>query len=220
MRLSDRVAVHRALADPHRLQIVDLLRCSDLTPTELRSATGLASNLLAFHLDTLETTGVVTRHSSRGDARRRYVSLRADTIDEALARDVATVDAGPVLFVCTHNAARSQLAAALWRRHGRSGQSAGRNPATRVHPLAVRIGERHGLDLSRAQPRGYDAVDVRPALVVSVCDLAREAEPPFDAPLAHWSIPDPTEVGTLAAFEGAFEQLQHRIERLLGQVAA
>jgi DNA-binding transcriptional ArsR family regulator len=52
--LTRRAARHRALGDPHRLAIVDALRLSDRTPTELAEVTGLGSNLVAFHLRKLE----------------------------------------------------------------------------------------------------------------------------------------------------------------------
>lgn len=111
-----RAAIHRALADEHRLTIVDLLWRSDATPAELQAATGLPSNLLAFHLGALETAGLVARHASLGDGRRRYVTLQPAAIPHVGAVEPLMVAC--VLFVCTHNAARSQLAAALWRHRG------------------------------------------------------------------------------------------------------
>jgi protein-tyrosine-phosphatase len=120
-----------------------------------------------------------------------------------------------VLFVCTHNSARSQFAAALWRdRTGRASDSAGSEPAARIDPLAVRAGPEFGIDLSGARPKGYDAVAQRPDLVVSVCDRAHEAGPPFEARLLHWSVPDPVLVGTPEAFRSAFSTLAHRVVRL------
>ncbi|MFP4312373.1 MAG: helix-turn-helix domain-containing protein, partial [Nitriliruptoraceae bacterium] len=189
-RLEERAAVHRALGDPHRLAIVDALRLSDRTPSELARLTGLGSNLVAFHLTVLEETDLVARTPSQGDARRRYVRLQPRALATLLPS--AAVPAGDVLFVCTHNAARSQLAAALWQRvTGRPARSAGSEPRDRVHPLAVAEAARHGIDLSAASPRGYDGVAGAPDLVVSVCDRAREAGVPFDAPTLHWSVPDP-----------------------------
>lgn len=206
---------HHALADVHRLAIVDELRLSDRTPSELLAVTGLPSNLLAFHLDVLEKAGLVSRHGSHGDRRRRYVTLH----EEALARIEpagARIEIGdaPVLFVCTANSARSQLAAALWRdRTGREGLSAGAAPAPAVHHLAVEVAARHGLDLSAARPRGYDQIDVPPALVVSVCDRAREGGVPFDVPTLHWSVPDPAG-GGIDDFEAVATGIRRRIDRL------
>lgn len=217
--LPRRAAMHHALGDVHRLAMVDVLWVSDRTPSELREVTGLASNLLAFHLDVLEQAGLITRHRSQGDGRRRYVSLNAASVGGAVASPVLGVS-GPVLFVCSHNAARSQLAAALWTAAtGQASLSAGLEPADIVHPLAVRVAKAHGLDLTAASPRSYEEVEVEPGLVVSVCDRARESGVPFDAPLWHWSVPDPVE-GRRADFEQAFVTLHKRIGRLAGTVAA
>ena len=84
---------------------------SDRTPSVLAARHGLAGNLLAHHLDVLERVGLIDRHVSAGDRRRRYVRLRHDAL-----RDVASIGrprTGRALFICTHNSARSQLAAAV-----------------------------------------------------------------------------------------------------------
>ncbi|MFP5309949.1 MAG: ArsR family transcriptional regulator [Actinomycetes bacterium] len=219
--LARRVAVHHALADPHRLRVVDALALSDRTPGELVDELGIASSLLAFHLDVLEDAGVVARHRSRGDGRRRYVTLAAGALAAVPDAGPTPVTAERVLFACTHNAARSQLAAALWTsRTGRPAWSAGSDPAPAVHPLAVAAGRRRGLDLAPATPRGWEDVDVAPDLVVSVCDLAREGAPPFGAPLLHWSLPDPAADGTPDAFDAVAEELARRVGRLARAVAA
>ncbi len=212
--LAARAAVHHALADVHRLRIVDALQLSDRTPSALAAQLGLASNLLAFHLDVLEAAGLIDRARSEGDARRRYVRLRP----EALTTITAVPDDGQgrlraddVLFVCTANSARSQLAAALWERStGLPARSAGADPAATVHPLARDVAGAHGLDLTDRRPRGYDAVTVAPDLVVSVCDRANEAGLPFDVPRLHWSIPDPVGHGR-GAIEAAYEELSIRV---------
>lgn len=217
--LERRAAVHHALGDVHRLAMVDALWVSDRTPSELREVTGLASNLLAFHLGVLERAGLVERHRSQGDARRRYVTLRTEPFGE-LASHPFRPAPGPVLFVCSHNAARSQLAAALWTATtGQQSLSAGTEPADTVHPLAVRVARAHGLDLSGARPRSYGDLVAEPSLVVSVCDRARETDLPFDAPLLHWSVPDPVG-GRRDDFERAFAMIEQRVERLAGTVAA
>lgn len=209
------------MGDVHRLAVVDALSLSDRTPGELQELVGLPSNLLAFHLDVLEDAGLVSRHVSEGDRRRRYVTFDDDALDGVHlgARSVATGD-GPVLFVCSRNSARSQLAAALWTvRTGRDALSAGRDPAARVHRHAVEVARRHGLDLTGAAPRGYDEVEVAPGLVVSVCDRAREAGLPFDVPLLHWSVSNPSD-GRVGEFERAYAQLSRRVDRLAEAVAA
>jgi protein-tyrosine-phosphatase len=210
--LEARAAVHRALGDPHRLAIVDALRLSDHTPGELATLTGIGSNLVAFHLAVLEDADLVARTPSQGDARRRYVRLQSRALATLLP--ATGTPAEDVLFVCTHNAARSQLAAALWERvTGRPARSAGSEPRDRVHPLAIAEAARHGIDLSAAAPRGYDDVTHAPDLVVSVCDRAHEAGLPFGVPALHWSVPDPIDGGP-EDFAAAYAELAARIEVL------
>jgi ArsR family transcriptional regulator, arsenate/arsenite/antimonite-responsive transcriptional repressor / arsenate reductase (thioredoxin) len=220
----ERAAVHRALGEPHRLAIADALQLSDRTPGELAEATGLGMNLLAFHLAALEEAGVIARRRSAGDGRRRYVALRHAALDHAGVRLPARTEiaAERVLFVCTHNAARSQLAAALWQgRTGRVAQSAGSAPARAVHPLAVAIAGSRGVDLSTCVPRGLDTVEAEPDLLVTVCDRALEAGMPFaGAPRLHWSIADPIAEATPAAFARTYDELADRIEHLAERIAA
>jgi ArsR family transcriptional regulator, arsenate/arsenite/antimonite-responsive transcriptional repressor / arsenate reductase (thioredoxin) len=208
-----RAEIHHALGEPHRLRIVDALRCSDHTPSELAALTGIASNLVAFHLNVLDDAGLIARTPSEGDARRRYVRLDADLATLLAPRASFTAD--DVLFVCTHNSARSQLAAALWQRAtGRSARSAGHDPAPEVHGLAREVAADRGLDLSVARPRGFaDVADREPDLIVSVCDRVREAGWPLTTPALHWSVPDP--VGhDRDAFEAAYELLADRVAAL------
>lgn len=207
-----RATVHRALADEHRLAMIDLLWQGDRTPAALQDATGLRSNLLAFHLNTLEDAGLVSRHPSQGDGRRRYVTLQPAAIPHV--GPVAPLVVDCVLFVCTHNAARSQMAAVLWQhRSGRDAVSAGTQPADRVHPTAVTVAADHGLDLSDAHPTNISEIDVHPDLVVSVCDRAYETGMTIDAPRRHWSIPDPVG-GDRATFDRTFDRIADRIDRL------
>ncbi len=208
-----RAQIHHALGEVHRLTIVDALRLSDRSPTELADLTELGSNLVAFHLDVLEEAGVIARHASEGDARRRYVTLRADVL--AALHGLPAIRADDVVFVCTRNSARSQLAAALWqRRTGCVARSAGHDPAPEVHHLARAVARGHGLDLDAVQPQGFAALgDGVPDLVVSVCDRSREAGIPILAPTLHWSVPDPV-TRDLPAFHDAYRQLDERIAAL------
>jgi ArsR family transcriptional regulator, arsenate/arsenite/antimonite-responsive transcriptional repressor / arsenate reductase (thioredoxin) len=218
MDLEQRARLHAALGDPRRLQIVDALRVSDRCFTELAVLTTLPGNAFAHHLDVLERSGLIERHESEGDRRRRYVRLRPETLAEL--EPVPSIAAANVLFVCSHNSARSQFAAALWRlRTGTVADSAGTEPAPRVHPMAVRTASSYGVDLSSAIPKGYDAIRVLPDLVVSVCDRAFEAGVPFATPSLHWSVPDPVASGTPAAFSSAFADVARRID-LLAAVSA
>lgn len=216
--LDRRAEVHRALSDAHRLAIIDRLWQGDCTPMELQTAVGVRSNLLAFHLNALEHAGLISRHPSEGDRRRRYVTLEPAATPHV--QPVASLAAECVLFVCTHNAARSQLAAALWeQRTERAAVSAGTRPAGWVHPHAVAVAADHGLDLADARPGHISDVDAHPDLVVSVCDRARETGPHVDAPHRHWSIPDP--VGhDRRMFEQTYDRIAERIERLAAQTHA
>lgn len=216
----ERAAWHDALGDVNRLAIVDLLELSDATPGELVEATGLASNLLAFHLGVLEGVGLVARRRSQGDGRRRYVTLGPTATPRAFDPHPSRQPllAARVVFVCTHNSARSQLASAMWTaRTGRTSWSAGSDPAERVDPAAVAIAAAHGLDMTRARPSGYRQVAVDPDLVVSVCDRVREDGIPFEAPLLHWSIPEPRAAGD---FPATWDDLDPRVRRLADRLVA
>lgn len=209
MHLERRANVHAALGDPIRLAIVDELTASDRSPSELSAALGVRPALLAFHLDTLEAAGLVQRLVSSGDRRRKYVHLLAGSL-QAVATGI-TAPQAPVLFVCTRNSARSQLAAALWRReHRRPASSAGTHPAERVHPGAVAAAHRAGLDLRHARPAGLETV-VGDQHIVTVCDRAHED---LGGHAWHWSIPDPVEVGTDEAFDRTVALLRSRITAL------
>ena len=114
------------------------------------------------------------RTTSAGDGRRRYVRLVTDTI-ASLAEPAAHLFARHVLFVCTANSARSQLAAVVWNaRHEVPASSAGTHPAPAVRPGAVRAAAQAGLDLRAARTRSIEDVSERPDLVITVCDVAHE----------------------------------------------
>lgn len=146
--------------------------------------------------------------------RRRYVRLRRDVLD-VLGVGVVVPDA-PVVFVCTHNSARSQIAAAVWSAtRPTPASSAGTHPADRVHPGAVAAAARAGYDLSEAVPRSIGDVAVEGSMVVTVCDRAHEELEP-GADWLHWSIPDPVERASPDAFDTALTELETRIKTLTG----
>lgn len=212
-----RVAKHAALADPARLRIVDLLTLGDFSPTELQTELGMPSNLLSHHLRTLEGAGLATRHRSEADRRRSYIRLAAGALD-GLAPGVEH-GARRVLFVCTRNSARSQLAAALWQRASEiPSASAGTHPAERIAPGAVDVARRHGLDLANRSPRQLDQVAGDGDFVVTVCDSAHEELSGIGT--VHWSVPDPLPIDTEEAFEKAFTDISHRISGLAPRVHA
>jgi arsenate reductase len=126
-----------------------------------------------------------------------------------------------VLFVCTHNSARSQIAEALLGRFGGSDfevSSAG-TEATRVRPEAVRVLADLGVDWSNARSKRIDEfLDEHFDYVITVCDRARETCPVFPGSenTLHWGLDDPSEVeGTdeerLAAFRRTAQELSARL---------
>lgn len=213
MNLEGRAAAHAALGDARRLLIVDHLASSDLTVAELARIAGIGTNLLAHHLDILEEASIIRRNVSEGDRRRKYVSLVWDSVPASPRVRPHAVES--VAFICTHNSARSQFAAAVWEQTtGGKAQSAGSHPAVRVHPLAVKAAARLDIDLSRALPGGYETLETEPDLVVSVCDRARETGLPPAETTIHWSVPDPVRAGNLQSFHEAFAEIASRVDRL------
>ena len=215
--IAARAARFAALGDPLRLAIVDELVASDRAPIELRRLTGIESNLLAHHLDVLEANGLISRHRSSGDGRRRYVRLERASLPSLNAGRQLTLE--PALFVCTHNSARSQLAAALWMQlTGLEAVSAGTSPGDRIHPGAIASAQRVGLDLADATPRHISDIGPLPPLVITVCDRAHEELEP-EPHWLHWSIVDPVPAATRAAFDAARDELHQRISDLAGRAA-
>jgi ArsR family transcriptional regulator, arsenate/arsenite/antimonite-responsive transcriptional repressor / arsenate reductase (thioredoxin) len=210
----ERARRYAALGDATRVAIVDELTSSDRTSLELQQALDLPSNLLAYHLDVLEHAALIARCQSSGDRRRRYVCLRRDGLADLLPQP--SVTSQPAFFICTHNSARSQLAAALWRQlTSASASSAGTHPAPHVNQGAVAAGRRAGLDIGEAHPRHLTDARTLPELVVTVCDRAHE-ELDTEPGWLHWSVPDPVPIGTTAAFDATVGELRERIGALVG----
>lgn len=206
--LTRRAARHAALSDPARLRIVDALSLGDASPTELQAMLAMPSNLLAHHLNVLQTQGLVVRARSEADRRRTYLRLEPAALDGLLPG--ATGAASRIVFVCTANSARSQLAAALWRRASAiPSASAGTHLGPRVDPGAIDVAQRHGLALRRARPRALRDVLAPDDVVITVCDRAHEEL--GDLGGIHWSIPDPVRLGTQAAFDAAFDDISRRV---------
>ncbi|WP_244161998.1 ArsR/SmtB family transcription factor [Micromonospora eburnea] len=128
-----RARIHAALGDPARLAIVDALTLGDASPGEIAQTLDLPTNLVAHHVKVLTDAELVTKGRSEGDRRRTYLRLRPETLATLATPRLTGV--GRVVFVCTHNSARSQLAAALWkRRTHRAAASAGTQPAPGCTP--------------------------------------------------------------------------------------
>ena len=158
----------------------------------------------------LEAAGLVRRLPSESDGRRTYVRLVPEAL-AALGRfPTPSLPAQRVVFVCSGNSARSQLAAAVWAaRTGRPVASAGTRPAARIHPGTLRVARRHGLALLADRPASTAEVLTGDDVIITVCDSAdREVTTTH----THWSIPDPVAFSTPAAFEQALADLTTRID--------
>jgi arsenate reductase (thioredoxin) len=127
-----------------------------------------------------------------------------------------------VLFLCTHNSARSQMAEGLLRHLGGDRfevHSAG-TEATQVRPLAITAMNELGVDISTQTSKTLDPyVDQQFDHVITVCDDANETCPVFPsaAHRLHWSLPDPSKAaGTaeeqLAVYRTVRDDLRSRIE--------
>ena len=131
-----------------------------------------------------------------------------------------------MLFLCTANSARSQIAEALLARKG-AGRfivgSAGSHPGPAVNPLAVEVLAEQGIRWHDRHPQSIDDVIGETwDIVITVCDRAKEACPYFPGQpvFAHWGLPDPAAVpGTRAerirAFWETVMQVGRRIDLFL-----
>ena len=213
-----RASIFAALADPGRLAIVDRLLLGDASPTEIQLLMSMPSNLVAHHVRVLEKAGVVRRIRSEGDRRRTYLCVNTDMLE--LMVPSAARRAHRVVFVCTQNSARSQLAAAIWHRRSTvPAASAGTHPVDEIHPGALAAARRHNLPMDPRTPRHLDDVVAPDDLIIAVCDNAHE-EMPTNMPRMHWSIPDPARISLPEAFDRAFDELARRINYLAPRLEA
>jgi ArsR family transcriptional regulator, arsenate/arsenite/antimonite-responsive transcriptional repressor / arsenate reductase (thioredoxin) len=232
------------LADPVRWRLARELASGDRRVRELAKAAGQPQNLVSYHLGRLRAGGLVAARRSSFDRRDTYYRLDLDGCARALGEAVtalhpglALAPAGPppvaapgalrprVLFVCTGNSGRSPMAEGLLRRRAGTrlaAASAGIRPKP-VHPDAVAVlRDRYRIDIGGHQPRAVEAAArERFDYVISLCDRAREACPPFPGrpALLHWSLPDPAAgeggVPGYPAFERTAAELDARIGFLL-----
>ena len=149
------------------------------------------------------------------------------SIQHPEAPEGATDQANPirVIFVCTGNSARSQMAEALLRRDGGDRfevVSAGVSPRG-VHPMTIKALDRVGIDISGARSKSVgEFLGQRFDYVITVCDRARATCPVFPggSETLHWGIDDPaeatgTEAERQAAFDRALRELSGRIHTFL-----
>ena len=130
-----------------------------------------------------------------------------------------------VLFLCTHNSARSQMAEGLLRHlaGNRFAAFSAGTEATAVRPLAIRAMAELGIDISGQESKTLDRYLGEPFdAVITVCDQAAEACPVFPGAKQrlHWSFPDPSkaegsEEEQLAVYRAVRDDIRRRIEREL-----
>jgi ArsR family transcriptional regulator len=216
------------------------LRCSDRQVGELVAQLKLPQNLVSYHLGLLRQSGLVQVRRSDADARAIYYGLDIAALEAGFQRiggdlllPVSNTQPLPnitVLFLCTGNTARSQMAEG-WLRYLSGGRvqvrSAGTEPRA-IHPLTVQVMAEVGVDIGYHYAKEISALDgLRPDVVVSVCDHAREQCPdwPGHPTQLHWSVPDPVRASgdteqRLHAFREARDELHARVTALLPLLTA
>jgi len=202
--------IFKALADPNRLQLFELLLCSDRTNSELMEETGLRQNLLSHHLTILADSGLIRVHRSAGDARRHYYSVNLATAGK-FQRWWARCNAPPlaalpdlkqprrVLFLCLRNTSRSMIAEALARQfapHALVAHSAGVEPEPAPLPAVTRrVLEEHGVAVDGLSAQTFHDLRGLPFdYLITVCDIVHESQVPAELQKVqhlHWSLRDP-----------------------------
>jgi ArsR family transcriptional regulator, arsenate/arsenite/antimonite-responsive transcriptional repressor / arsenate reductase (thioredoxin) len=228
-------------SNPLRWRLLRELVRSDRAVKELVTLVGEPQNLVSYHLRLLRDGGLVSARRSSADGRDSYYSIDLPACRDALGASGAALhpalgpspDPGPstrggrstrrprVLFLCTGNSARSQMAEALLVRMSNGAidsRSAGTNPKP-LHRNAVRALRRRGVDISAQRSKHVDELAAeRFDTVITLCDRVREVCPDFSSEpeLVHWSVPDPSLQGstdreTYPAFERTAVDLETRI---------
>jgi protein-tyrosine-phosphatase/DNA-binding transcriptional ArsR family regulator len=217
---------------------------SDRRVGELTTAVGQPQNLVSYHLRKLRSGGLVTSRRSSADGRDTYYRLDLVRCAVLLTETGAALHpglrlrsspestsdlvSGRVLFLCTGNSARSQMAEALLTQRAPRIEvlSAGSHPK-QLHPNAIAVMREYGIDLSgRRTKHMNEFTGQRFDYLISLCDRVREVCPEFPGhpELVHWSMPDPSASGdahaaTYPAFRRTTEELSTRIDYLLQTIA-
>jgi protein-tyrosine-phosphatase/DNA-binding transcriptional ArsR family regulator len=229
---------------PLRWRLLSELARSDRRVGELSELAGQRQSLVSYHLRQLRDGGVVSARRSLADGRDTYYVLELARCGELLVSAGASLHPGlaspavgshpargrasaraRVLFLCTGNSARSQMAEVLAEQLSAGvvrAVSAGSHPKP-LHPNAVRVMGERGIDLAgRRSKHLSEFTGQRVDYVISLCDRVREICPEFPGtPQAiHWSVRDParepgTDEETLPAFERTAAELEIRIGFLL-----
>ena len=233
----------RLAGHPLRWRLLSELARSDRRVGELCSLAGRRQSLVSYHLRRLREGGLVSVRRSAADGRDKYYVLDLSRCGELVSsagvslhpglasiprpRAVREPGARParLLFLCTGNSSRSQIAEALAAELSGgaiSAVSAGSHPKP-LHPNAVRVMRERGIELAgrRSKHLGEFAAE-RFDYVISLCDRVREVCPEFPGgpELIHWSIPDParepgSDKETLPAFERTATELCTRVGFLI-----
>ena len=236
------------VADPLRWRLLGELALSDRRVGELTELLGKPQNLVSYHLGELRKAGLVSARRSSADGRDAYYRVDLRRCGEMLCAagrglqpglqldlrapeplSLTTTRAPRVLFLCTGNSARSQMAEALLEHrsdHLIQARSAGSHPKP-LHPNAVRVMAEHGIDISGRPTKHLNRlVRTRFDHLITLCDKVREICPEFPGqPMtAHWSMADPAAAGdtdeeTYPAFKRTAEDLEERIGSLLAQMS-
>jgi ArsR family transcriptional regulator, arsenate/arsenite/antimonite-responsive transcriptional repressor / arsenate reductase (thioredoxin) len=241
--------VVRLLAHPVRWRLLQELAASDRRVGELTGLVNEPQSLVSYHMARLRSGELVRTRRSSADRRDSYYSIdltgcreQLQAAGDAVHPGLRLVPAPPwtprtsgrrrrrvrVLFLCTGNSARSQIAEALLVRmsHGTiDAASAGSDPKP-LHPNAVRVMAKRGIDISANRTKHLDEfVNQRLDVVITLCDKVREVCPEFPSHprLVHWSIPDPAREGpndraSYPAFQWTATELETRIGFLLDQL--
>lgn len=231
----------KLLAHDVRWGLLAELARSDRRVGELVGLMARPQNLVSYHLGRLRDGGLVQEHRSSADGRDVYYGLDLARLGEMYRQSGGVLHpaltypppapglkgaAQPerILFLCTHNSARSQMAEALLREKMGAGievASAGSEPSV-VHPLAVRVMAEWGIDLGGQRSKHMDEITgVAWDRAITVCDRVREVCPVFprETITAHWSVRDPSAVAgdeaeRLAAFRAVADDLDRRVKHL------
>lgn len=231
----------RLAAHTVRWRLLQELVRSDRAVSELTQLVGERQSLVSYHLTQLRDGGLVHARRSSADGRDTYYAVDLQSCGQQLqaaggalhpalscALQASTPRSGPrsrrrprVLFLCTGNSARSQIAEALLVQMSEgtvAAASAGSHPKP-LHPNAMRVMKKRGIDISANRTKHLDElVSQTFDFVITLCDRVREVCPelPSHPELIHWSVPDPsleTPGGgsTLPAFERTADELETRI---------
>jgi protein-tyrosine-phosphatase/DNA-binding transcriptional ArsR family regulator len=228
----------RLAGHPLRWRLLSELAGSDRRVGELCELAGQPQSLVSYHLRRLRDGGVVSARRSLADGRDTYYVLELARCGELLGSAGASLHPGlappvgshprgtaraRVLFLCTGNSARSQMAEALAEQLSAgavSAVSAGSHPKP-LHPNAVRVMRKRGIDLAGHRSKNLSEFSGRRFdYVISLCDRVREVCPEFPGiPEAiHWSVPDPAREQGLPPFERTAAELETRIGFLLDAI--